>query len=73
MYVIRLARLPTGNYRIPSTNRNYSYYLPLMGAAIFRNGLLMTPDVDFIAVGRWELQPLYEWDETDNVSAIVKA
>lgn len=71
MYVIQLARLPTGNYRIPPSSRSYNYYMPLMGAAIFRNGLLMTPGVDFTPIGRYELQPLITWEEEDIVSAII--
>lgn len=73
MYVIQLARLPTGNYAIPISSRNYSYYMPLMGAAIFRNGMLMTPDVDFITISRWEFQPNPPWGEDDIVSAIIQS
>lgn len=63
----------SGNYELPyevTRTRKRNYYFPnSASAAIFRNGLLMTPGVDYLLVGN-KISPLLEWPSDDIVSIV---
>jgi hypothetical protein len=71
MYTIQLARDDTGRYAFPNVNIGKTdYYFSVMGFAVFRNGLLMTPGFDYSVEGLWII-PLSEWGIDDTISALV--
>lgn len=67
----RLAYLPP---ILPAQAKKRNFYFRPMGYAIFRNGLLMTPEIDYtINPANGFVLPLWEIIEEDTVSAMVDA
>ena len=72
MYTIQLTRGEGGRYSIPLLPKiKRDYYFSAMDFAVFRNGLLMTPGVDYSVDGLWIVPINGDWSEDDIVSALV--
>lgn len=73
MITKRVFKNEDGMYPLPHEvvrPRKQNYYFSGSGdAAVFRNGLLMTPGVDYI-ITLGNVEPLWEWDNSDIVSLL---